>query len=1643
LAPRLALAASVAIGSGVLAKPICAAALGPHLPPLALSTLLCASASALTVAVLSLLRVMGIRRAAGKLLLEEQLLAAAAAAADDDKARARASPPQPALLSRLTFAWVWPLLRRGAAKQLEHDALEPLWHEDDLHHVGPWARDWEADRRWRPLFVRRCGRLFLLQSACRLASDAAMVAQPLLLREFLANFVQDPAATWHVGVQYGAALLGCLLAQFVFNEQMFFLGERLALQCRGTIVCLLYRKALTLSCASRGSLGHGEVLTRMSIDAKRVVELLPWLPYVWGAAAQLVVVLALLVLQVRAAAAFGLLVVLALLPPAGVVIGLTYKLEERLMKRRDERTKLMSELLRGIRGVKAGALEPPLRKRVEAVRAKELHILRSVRYLGGAQNFFWSAMPAFMVSATFAAYILLPPRFACGAPPEGSTRCAITPSMAFTTTTLLSMLHVPLMIMPYVVSELLNAKVSLARLVDLLLAEDAPSVVRAPLPPIGALAPAATTTPPPPPPPTAPLMAPPRGTEAAVLSLSHATFSWVTKAAAAAAAPAPAPVPAAAPAAAAPDAPAPAAAAPDAPAPAAAAPAAAAAAPGGAEGAAPSRSSVALSDISVAIGHGQMVAVVGAVGSGKSALLLALCGELRQIEGEARPPREAVAYAPQDAYIRNGSVRDNILFGAPFDARRYARVLRGCALLVDLAQLAHGDATMVGERGVTLSGGQRQRLAVARCCYSRAPLVVLDDPLSAVDRGVAEHLHQHVLRGLLRGRTLLIATHHLAFIDAFDSVLVLEGGRLLKQGSAAELKAEGIDLNALVSRAMPTAAAAVAPTAAAGGAAVAVADAEAVAPPPPAPKLGEPCEDARAAADNAAARGAWRAWLAAQGEREAAAALAAMPPLRAQAPDCQGGEGGEGSVGGVGGEGGEGGGYGVVGGETHAEVANGRTDAALAARGAPPPHLPMPLDAIRLLGSADLADSADSAVAAAAADEADATWGLSADGLEAAAFAAEAAAAAAEVQQADEEERQVGAVRLAVFRHYMRGAGGWRVVAPMLLLFVGEQLLERGSAVWLAAWSQQGVQTSSGAAITEEAELQPLYIYLALSLAQGCVTLLMCMIAALAGWRASRTLHRQLYAAVLGGRQAWFDANPTGRVLNRFTRDTQKIDENVPNSLESATWQLLGLLGIVAVLAAVTRVFALALLPLLYIYARLSGLYRPTGRELERLEATAASPLLQLFGEALAGAPLIRAAGAVAQHEARHGRALRRALRAKFNLFAAQLWLDLHVEMLGCAFSATVVLYAIVDRKLSHAASGGGGGGGEGGSGDGGDGGDFGGSASSAVGSSSAGFVGLALSYALSISWLLQGTLRSVMQAEIDLVSVERNLQYVQGIPQEEQTTQRGRRGKGGAAAPLARVAVAPPEGWPLQGALSFEDVRMRYRPELPLALRGVSFAIGGGERVGVVGRSGSGKSSLVAALLRLVEVEHGALRIDGVDLAGLPLATLRGAIGVVMQDPVLFSGDLRYNLSPGGEATDAQLGEAAASVRLYPTAAEAAAVLDEAVGEGGDNWSAGQRQLLCMARALLRRSRVLVLDEATSSIDPQTDAHVQHALREAFAGVTGLTIAHRLETVMDSHRVFVMHAGALAEAGPPRELAADPSSRFAALLQAKDRDGQ
>ena len=250
------------------------------------------------------------------------------------------------------------------------------------------------------------------------------------------------------------------------------------------------------------------------------------------------------------------------------------------------------------------------------------------------------------------------------------------------------------------------------------------------------------------------------------------------------------------------------------------------------------------------------------------------------------------------------------------------------------------------------------------------------------------------------------------------------------------------------------------------------------------------------------------------------------------------------------------------------------------------------------------------------------------------------------------------------------------------------------------------------------------------------------------------------------------------------------------------------------------------------------------------------------------------------------------------------------------------------------------------------------------------------------------------------------------------------------------RITVPVGDSWPEAGRVHFVAVELRYRPDLPPALRGVSFAVGAGERMGIVGRSGSGKSSLVSALLRLVELDGGRIEIDGVDHRHVPLCRLRTSIAVVMQDAVMFSGDLRYNLDPTEMHSDEELADSLRRVRLCTEEEDAAEKLRETVGEGGENWSAGQRQLICLARAILSSARVMVCDEATSSIDSETDAVVQSVLRSRPA--TMLVIAHRLETILDSDRVLVVDSGALAEEGPPAELAAKPGGRFAALLAAR-----
>ncbi len=390
-----------------------------------------------------------------------------------------------------------------------------------------------------------------------------------------------------------------------------------------------------------------------------------------------------------------------------------------------------------------------------------------------------------------------------------------------------------------------------------------------------------------------------------------------------------------------------------------------------------------------------------------------------------------------------------------------------------------------------------------------------------------------------------------------------------------------------------------------------------------------------------------------------------------------------------------------------------------------------------------------------------------------------------------------------------------------------------------------------------------------------------------------------------------------------------------------------------------TPASALALIPLTAIYARVQAQYIAASREVKRLDSLAASPIFGGFGEALAGLPTLRAFGVGPRAAAAQRARLDAATRTHWPLMCLNRWLSVRLELLGTA----VVFCAAVSAGVLLPTS--------------------------------AGLAGLAITSALTLTGMLAWMVRQATELEVSMNAVERVAEWA-ALPPE--------------APAIIPGAPRPPPGWPSAGALSVSGLVVRYRPGLDPALRGISFDVPGGASLGIAGRTGSGKSTLMLALFRIVEPEAGRVLLDGLDTARLGLADLRGrGLAAVPQDPIIFGGTVRSNLDPfataSGPAEDAALWAALEAAGLGPAVramadgSTARSGLDTRIEEGGANLSHGQRQLLCMARALRRAPRVLVLDEATSSVDPRADAALQVTLRVAFKGVTTLTIAHRLAT--------------------------------------------
>uniref|UniRef100_A0A8C3LI34 Uncharacterized protein n=1 Tax=Chrysolophus pictus TaxID=9089 RepID=A0A8C3LI34_CHRPC len=1165
----------------------------------------------------------------------------------------------------------------------------------------------------------------MMSVAFKLVHDVLVFVSPQLLKLLIA-FVSDAEAFAWQGYLYSILLFLTAILQSLCLQQYFNLCFQLGTNVRASLIAAIYKKALTMSSATRKESTVGETVNLMSADAQRFMDMANFIHQLWSSPLQIILSIVFLWGELGPSVLAGLAVMVLLIPINGFLVNKSKDIQVRNMKNKDERMKIMGEVLNGIKILKLFAWEPSFEKRINEIRACELKDLLKFSYLQSVSIFVFSCAP-FLVSAnSFAVYVLV------------DENNVLDAQKAFTSISLFNVLRFPMAMLPLVLSSIVQVSPQEDRLISL---SESLACIFSVLRCISLLT-------------------------GSAVRFSEATFTWEQD------------------------------------------------------------GNAAIRDVNLDIKPGSLVAVVGAVGSGKSSLISAMLGEMENIKGHINI-QGSLAYVPQQAWIQNATLKDNILFGSELDEARYQKVIKACALLPDLELLPAGDQTEIGEKGINLSGGQKQRVSLARAVYNDADIYILDDPLSAVDAHVGKHLFEHVLgpKGLLQKKTRILVTHSISFLPQVDNIVVLVAGAVSEHGSYNTLLAN---------------------------------------------------------------RGAFAQFLNSYGSQEEGAAE-----------------------------------------ETTAGIGN-----ATGYRG-------------RVCLEVLKSPRCDS-------------------------LAQEEPIKNIKGQKLIEKEAvETGKVKFSMYLRYLRAVGlGFSFCVAMS--YVGDYVAYVGTNLWLSAWTDDAERYQNETYPVQQRDLR-IGVFGALGVSQGesLFLFLATILSSHGAMRASRIVHEQLLSNILRVPMSFFDTTPTGRIVNRFAKDIFTVDETIPMSFRSWLNCFMGIISTLLMIALATPFFLVVIVPLGIFYYFVLRFYISTSRQLRRLDSVTRSPIYSHFGETVSGLSVIRAYGHQQRFLQQNEKTMDINQKTVHSWIVSNRWLAIRLEFVGSLVVFFSALLAVISKN-----------------------------------SLEGGIVGLSVSSALNVTQTLNWLVRVSSELETNIVAVERVHEYTKVKREAPWVTDK-----------------RPPHGWPSKGEIQFVDYKVRYRPELELVLQGITCNIGSTEKIGVVGRTGAGKSSLTNCLFRVLEAAGGKIIIDGLDIATIGLHDLRQNLTIIPQDPVLFTGTLRMNLDPFDQYTDEEVWKALELAHLKAYVQELPERLQHIVSEGGENLSVGQRQLVCLARALLRKAKILILDEATAAVDLETDHLIQTTIRSAFADCTVLTIAHRLHTIMDSNRVMVMHAGKIVEFDSPEKL--------------------
>ncbi|KAG7002238.1 multidrug resistance protein fer6 [Physcia stellaris] len=1344
--------------------------------------------------------------------------------------KSRSKPPVPkerivsreygaSFWSMLTFQWMAPIMRTGYQRPLE---LNDIWLVNPDRSAGVLSDKLRSSfnkriargDRYPLLFAMHetFKREFWIGGICQLVSGITQVMSPYTLRYLIsfatrAYFAQQtgspaPNIGQGIGLVIGISLMQML--QSMCTNHFIYRGQAVGGQSRAVLISLIFEKAMRISGRAKAGgkpiedrqdqtedqpnadktkdkfllrmvrnkispkggpqvtpdkakgilgdgagWGNGRVVNLMSTDTYRVDQASGMFHMIWTSPISILITLVVLLVNLTYSALAGFALLVIGIPILTEAIKSLFRRRRKINKITDQRVSLTQEILQAVRFVKYFGWESSFLERIGDIRRREIRAIQVLLAIRNGINAVSMSLPIFASMLSFITFSL--------------SHHALDPAPIFSSLALFNSLRMPLNLLPLVIGQVIDAWASLGRIQDYMLAEDQDDDFKWDM-------------------------------EAkSAVSVEKASFTWertvtqdpekakqVSKAqlkeakmAEKAASEAKKSI--------------------------------------DANGGIDSSSTLTmqepfrLHEIDLSFGRDELIAVIGGVGSGKSSLLAALAGDMRRTGGSVTLGASR-AFCPQYAWIQNTSVRENVLFGKEYNRRWYDEVVDACALRPDLDMLPHGDQTEIGERGITVSGGQKQRLNIARAIYFDSDLVLMDDPLSAVDAHVGRHIFDHAICGLLKNKCRVLATHQLHVLNRCDRIIWMQEGRIETIDTFDNLFRNNEDFQKLMAST-------------------------------------------------------------AQEEKV----------------------------------------------EEESEV-----------------------------NEDEVEDEKKNAKKRKAAKK-----------------------GAALMQQ---EERAVKSVSWGVYNAYIRASGSILNAPFVVFLLVISQGANIVTSLWLSWWTSDKFGFSLGTYIG---------VYAALGVVQALLMFAFSVSLTFLGTKASRVMLQRAMTRVLRAPMRFFDTTPLGRITNRFSKDVDIMDNNLTDAMRMYFFTLAMIVSVFILIIVYFHYFAIALGPLFLMFLFSSSYYRASAREVKRHESVLRSEVFARFSEGVSGTSSIRAYG-LQEHFTKGLRASVDQMNSAYYLtFSNQRWLSIRLDAIGNLLVFTTGILVVTSRF-----------------------------------DVSPSIAGLVLSYILSIVQMIQFTVRQLAEVENAMNATERIHYYGTELDEEP---------------PLHLTDV--PSNWPDRGEIIFNEVQMRYREGLPLVLQGMNMKVAGGERIGIVGRTGAGKSSIMSTLFRLVELSGGSISIDGINIATIGLKDLRTRLAIIPQDPTLFRGTIRSNLDPFNEHTDLELWSALRQSDLVEADSKSddkdhgRIHLDGIVEEEGLNFSLGQRQLMALARALVRGSQIIVCDEATSSVDMETDQKIQKTIATGFKGKTLLCIAHRLKTIINYDRICVMDQGRIAELDTPLRL--------------------